>query len=304
MRSSAAKCAAPTAWAVAAAISCTPALAQNANPTNDLPNPYVGRVLELPGGRQWGSTAGVDIGPDGKTVWAIDRCGSNTCVGSDLDPILQFDGNGRFVRSFGKGLFAFPHGIHVDDEGNVWVTDPLPPDGRGAGGSVGQQVTKLSPNGEILLTLGTRTVSGNGPNTFSSPSDVVVGGTATSSNSGAGPATAHVGPTSFRASTRWRSTRRAGCSSATATTTASRSSTRTETTSTAGTNSAVRVESTSTRRTTCTSPTPNRATLPTPVARRTAHGCEAFAWAVPGTGPSDTSSRIRTRAAARAPRKA
>ncbi len=165
----------PAAWALAATISCAPAHAQNVDPTNDLPNPYSGRVLELPGGRQWGSTAGVDIGPDGKTVWAIDRCGSNTCVGSDLDPILQFDGNGRFVKSFGKGLFAFPHGIHVDDDGNVWVTDPLPPDGRGAGGSVGQQVTKLSPDGEVLLTLGTRTVSGNGPNTFSSPSDVVVG---------------------------------------------------------------------------------------------------------------------------------
>ena len=63
----------------------------------------------------------------------------------------------------------------VDNEGNVWVTDPLPPDGRGAGGSVGQQVTKFSPDGDILMTLGTRTVTGRGTNTFSSPSDVVVG---------------------------------------------------------------------------------------------------------------------------------
>jgi hypothetical protein len=55
------------------------------------------------------------------------------------------------------------------------VTDPLPPDGRGAGGDVGQQVTKLSPSGEILLQLGTRKVAGDGPNQFSSPSDVVVG---------------------------------------------------------------------------------------------------------------------------------
>ncbi len=75
----------------------------------------------------------------------------------------------------GADLFAFPHGIHVDQEGNVWVTDPLPPDGRGAGGDVGQQVTKLSPTGKILLQLGTRKVAGDGPNQFSSPSDVVVG---------------------------------------------------------------------------------------------------------------------------------
>ena len=167
--------AALSALATALAVLPMPLRAQNDNPTNDLPNPYVGRVLELPDGRQWGSTAGVDIAPDGETVWAIDRCGSNTCVGSDLDPILQYDENGRFVKSFGRGLFAFPHGIHVDSDGNIWVTDPLPPDGRGAGGSVGQQVTKLSPDGAVLMALGTKTVSGNGPNAFSSPSDVVVG---------------------------------------------------------------------------------------------------------------------------------
>jgi hypothetical protein len=55
------------------------------------------------------------------------------------------------------------------------VTDPLPPDGRGSGGEVGQQVTKLSSAGKVLLQLGTRKVSGTGPNEFSSPSDVVVG---------------------------------------------------------------------------------------------------------------------------------
>jgi sugar lactone lactonase YvrE len=75
----------------------------------------------------------------------------------------------------GAGLFAFPHGIHVDQDGNVWVTDPLPPDGRGQGGLVGQQVTKLSPDGEVLMQLGTLKVTGDGPNTFSSPSDVVTG---------------------------------------------------------------------------------------------------------------------------------
>jgi len=147
----------------------------NMTPTNDLPNPFVGQVLGLPDGRTWGSTAGVDIAPDGKTVWIIDRCGSNTCIGSDLDPILQYDGDGNFIKGFGRGMFAFPHGLHVDYEGNVWVTDPLPPDGRGAGGPVGQQVTKFSPDGEVLLQLGTRTVTGNTPTTFSSPSDVVVG---------------------------------------------------------------------------------------------------------------------------------
>jgi NHL repeat len=144
-------------------------------PTNDLPNPWSGEVLSLPEGRSWGSTAGVDVDPTNGTVWIIDRCGSNTCVGSDLDPILHFDASGRFLESYGSGLFAFPHGIHVDPDGNVWVTDPLPPDGRGAGGNVGQQVTKLGRDGEVLMQLGTKMVTGEGANTFSSPSDVVVG---------------------------------------------------------------------------------------------------------------------------------
>jgi hypothetical protein len=171
---------------IAAVVASWPlaASAQNRNapmakwwePTNDLPNPWgPGQVLPLPDGQTWGSTAGADADPTNGTVWIINRCGSNTCVGSDWDPILQYDAQGNFIKGFGAGMFAFPHGIHIDLEGNVWVTDPLPADGRGAGGDVGQQVTKFSPNGEVLMELGTRTVSGRGTNTFSSPSDVVVG---------------------------------------------------------------------------------------------------------------------------------
>ena len=66
-------------------------------------------------------------------------------MGSHVDPLLHYDANGNLIGQMGADLFAFPHGIHVDQDGNVWVTDPLPPDGRGAGGDVGQQVTKLSP---------------------------------------------------------------------------------------------------------------------------------------------------------------
>jgi len=158
-------------------------LAQNRNapmarwwePVTNLPNPWIGEILPLPEGRTWGSTAGVDIDPTNGTVWIIDRCGTNACVGSDLDPILQYDASGNFLKSFGSRMFAFPHGIHVDLDGNVWVTDPLPTDGRGAGGNVGQQVTKFSSNGEVLMQLGTKMVTGRGTNTFSSPSDVVVG---------------------------------------------------------------------------------------------------------------------------------
>jgi DNA-binding beta-propeller fold protein YncE len=145
-------------------------LAQNVAPTNNLPNPYksITDWAKMPAGRSWGSTAGVDIDPDGKSVWVIDRCGANTCFGSKLDPILKFDANGKLVKSFGGGMFVFPHGIFVDRQGNVWVTD-----GQGRG-SQGHQVIKFSPNGKELMRLGVAGVAGNNPYNFNMPSDVLV----------------------------------------------------------------------------------------------------------------------------------
>ena len=39
------------------------------------------------------------------------------------DTIYKFDPKGNVVKSFGAGMFIWPHGMHVDREGNVWVTD-------------------------------------------------------------------------------------------------------------------------------------------------------------------------------------
>ncbi|MDE2751580.1 MAG: hypothetical protein OXI83_03295, partial [Gemmatimonadota bacterium] len=65
---------------------------------------------ELPEGREWGSTSAIEIAPDGN-IWVAERCGRNTCVDSDVDPILLFDKEGNLLRSFGAGLIAWPHGI-------------------------------------------------------------------------------------------------------------------------------------------------------------------------------------------------
>jgi sugar lactone lactonase YvrE len=140
-------------------------------PTNKEPNPYQPGVsfAPLPDGRKWGSTAGVDMAPDG-TIWAYDRCGANTCVGSTVDPILHFDTSGKLLGSFGRGMFNFPHGIGVDRDGNVWVTDQgvTPPNGKG------QVVYKFTPQGNVLMTLGKLGVAGNAPDIFNMPSDVFV----------------------------------------------------------------------------------------------------------------------------------
>ena len=153
------------------------ALAISMAPVNDRPNPYerVYDFLKMPAGRSWGSTAGIDIAPDGKSVWVIDRCGSNGCVGSKLDPILKFDATGKLVKSFGGGKFAFPHGIFVDPDENIWVTDAVLGDGRGAGAmGLGQTVQKFDKDGNLLMTLGTPGVSGKDQTHFNAPSDVLV----------------------------------------------------------------------------------------------------------------------------------
>ena len=143
--------------------------AQTSAVPNSQPNPY--RRIEswgrLPAGRPYGNTSAVHVDARG-TVWVADKCASTTCIGRSEDPVLAFDEDGRFLRGFGSGLFVFPHGIHVDAEGNVWVTD-----GQGGPGK-GHQVVKFSADWKVVMTLGTAGVAGAGPGTFNQPSDVVV----------------------------------------------------------------------------------------------------------------------------------
>jgi len=143
-------------------------------PVNSAPNPYrtVGAWGTLPPGRAWGPTSAVHVDRDGRSVWVADRCGANDCASSALAPILKFDANGTLVTSFGAGLFVVPHGIDVDRDGNVWVTDAA--DGLDAPRAKGHQVFKFSPEGKLLLTLGKAGVPGNGPDAFNRPSDVLV----------------------------------------------------------------------------------------------------------------------------------
>src|SRR5258708_11110215 len=119
---------------------------------NELPNPYHPGVSwgQLPNGRKWGSTAGIAIGLDGN-IWAIDRCGvsgsqGTNCADSPLDPILEFDPSGKFLKGFGHGMFVSPHKITVDKEGNLWVADNGLKDGRG------QQVFKFNSDCKLLFT--------------------------------------------------------------------------------------------------------------------------------------------------------
>ena len=137
-----------------------------------LPDPFgppQRQWARLPDGKPWGQSAGIEIGPHGE-IWVIDRCGANSCDGSDLPAVHQLDPKtGRPIRSIGAGLFAFPHGLHVDKDGDIWVTDAAISKDK----TKGEQVIKLSPEGKVLMRLGTAGVSGGGPTHFHDPGDVV-----------------------------------------------------------------------------------------------------------------------------------
>ena len=151
--------------AALAALTIAPAFAQ-------LPNPYQAperRWAKLPDGKPWGTSAGVEIGPKGE-IWAIDRCAGTSCDGSSRAAVHIIDPKtGKAVHSIGASLFATPHGLHVDKDGNIWVTDAAISKDK----KKGQQVIKMSPDGKILMRLGTAGVSGGGPTHFHDPGDVV-----------------------------------------------------------------------------------------------------------------------------------
>ena len=144
------------------------ALAAAAQP-NSQPNPY--RTVEhwytMPEGRTMGSTSAVWVAPSGH-LWVADRCGANSCLGSDVAPILEFDPAGKLVSSFGAGMFVFPHGIWIEKDSSLWITD-----GQGREGK-GQQVFHFTPSGHVLMTLGKAGIAGDGPDTFNQPNAVAI----------------------------------------------------------------------------------------------------------------------------------
>jgi len=161
----------PVAAALGLAIGLVvPAFTQSQNaPRNDLPQPY--RTTrdwgQLPAGTKWAAVTAVEPAADG-SLFVIHRCVDNSCAGRSEPPILKFDRNGKLLKSWGAGMFVFPHGATVDREGNLWVTDA-----RGENGK-GHQVFKFSPDGKVLITLGKAGVSGSGADLFDQPTDVVV----------------------------------------------------------------------------------------------------------------------------------
>ncbi|MFI4890924.1 MAG: peptidyl-alpha-hydroxyglycine alpha-amidating lyase family protein [Steroidobacterales bacterium] len=145
------------------------ALAQAPEGANSAPNGYrrVDNFFKMPPGRKMGSTSAVGVDQRGH-IWIAERCGANTCANSKLDPIMEFDADGRFIKAFGAGMVLFPHGLFIDQADHIWITDGHVGDGKG------DDVLEFDRNGKLLRTLGKPGVSGDGPDTFHEPNAILV----------------------------------------------------------------------------------------------------------------------------------
>src|SRR5258706_13558504 len=125
------------------------AMAQPADQPKAEPNPKANRYatagtfFKLPPGRSMGSSSAV-AGDSKGNIWVVDRCAANDCAGSKLDPVMQFDAKGNFIKAFGAGTLLFPHGFTIDKQDHLWITDGH------AGKAKGDDVLEFDSNGKLL----------------------------------------------------------------------------------------------------------------------------------------------------------
>jgi len=110
--------------------------------------------FQIPEDLKLGAVAGVAFTSQGEIV--VSHRGAR--------PILVFDGEGRLLRSFGYELFPGVHGTRVDEDDTIWITDMRV-----------HTVHRFSLEGEELLRLGERGVSGEDETHFNRPTDTAIG---------------------------------------------------------------------------------------------------------------------------------
>ena len=117
----------------------------------------------MPAGWKFGRVSAVATDSAGE-VYVFHRP-TNPALGKRISPIpdsiIVFDAKGKYLRSWGKGMFGNEHGCRVDRAGNVWVTD-----------NGNHQVMKFTNKGELLLTLGIKGKAATDNQTFNRPTDI------------------------------------------------------------------------------------------------------------------------------------
>ena len=115
--------------------------------------------LRLPDGLSLGAPSSVAVTAGGHLV--VFNRGDH--------PLVEFDRDGKFVRSMGEGLYVRPHGMRIDAQGNIWTTDVA-----------GHTVTKMNAQGQVTLVLGVKGQSGDwnesaGSRLLNEPNDLAFG---------------------------------------------------------------------------------------------------------------------------------
>lgn len=111
----------------------------------------------LPAGYHWGTMSAVAVDAHGN-VYGFQR-------DDPTSEVIVFNRQGTYLRTWGQGLFPYPHGMRALRDGNIWTTD------RQA-----QLVQKFSPDGTLLFSLGRKGVAGTmeSTDTFNGASDVAL----------------------------------------------------------------------------------------------------------------------------------
>ena len=106
--------------------------------------------------------ADMELGPPSSVAWTTND--TLLLLNRGPNPLMEFDENGEFVRSWGQGEYVRPHGLRIDPDGNIWTADDR-----------GHRVTKMNPGGDVLMTIGTKGEAGEAVDgLLNEPTDVAV----------------------------------------------------------------------------------------------------------------------------------
>ena len=104
----------------------------------------------------------MEMGAPSSVVWTTNH--TLLVFNRGPNPLMEFAGDGEFVRAWGQGEYLRPHGMRLDPDGNIWTTDVN-----------GHTVTKMNPDGEVLLTIGTHGEAGDASDgLLNEPTDLTV----------------------------------------------------------------------------------------------------------------------------------
>src|SRR5262245_749351 len=135
-------------WLVGLAVVLSSA-AYAQQPVPEIAYESVPNLLKLPPDTHLGEVAGVAVNTKGH-IFVYSRGGSSQgpAYGNTASQILEFDGNGVYLREIGKNLYAwaYAHTVRVDKDDNIWATD------KGS-----DMVVKFNPEGRVEMVFGRKT---------------------------------------------------------------------------------------------------------------------------------------------------